>query len=155
MELWIIIFSPHQNTSRSQIILFVLFSPARDPHTQSQFLLLLVLLFILPPADETVQEHRVKNYDSGSDLQKSLEALRVPDLLWRREKRPFLLRKRLILARLAAGHVPASLPSPPAWGLMQPKSALGHPCAAPHLSSLPPKASTQLGKSNAPIRSHL
>ncbi len=50
--------------------------------------------------------------ETEADLQKSLEALRVPDLLWRREKRPFLLRKRLILARLAAGHVPASLPSP-------------------------------------------
>lgn len=89
------------------------------------------------------------------DLQKSLEALRVPDLLWRREKRPFLLRKRLILARLAAGHVPASLPLPPARRVMQPKGVFGHLCAAPHLSSLPPKASTEQGKSSVPKRSHL
>lgn len=95
------------------------------------------------------------------DLQKSLEALLVPDLLWRREKRPFLLRKRLILARLAAGHVPASLPPPPAWGQMQPRSALRHPCAALHLSLPPPKASAILAylkghicKLNRPLSPH-
>lgn len=57
---------------------------------------------------------QMKHQNQIRDSQKSLAVLRGPDLLWRREKRPFLLRKRLILARLAAGHVPASLPSPPA-----------------------------------------
>lgn len=57
---------------------------------------------------------QMKHQNQKRDSQKSLAVLRGPDLLWRREKRPFLLRKRLILARLAAGHVPASLPpSPP------------------------------------------
>lgn len=66
----------------------------------------------------------------------------MPDLLWRREKRPFLLRKRLILARLAAGHVPASLPSPPARRWTQPQGCRATPprCSSPK-ARRPPKAS--------------
>lgn len=142
MELWItILFSPAEHKWHSEDCqdFLLSFSPQLVPHKRSSYLLSSILWASCENKKKTER-----------DLQKSLEALRVPDLLWRREKRPFLLRKRLILARLAAGHVPASLPSPPAWRSTQPKSALRHLCAAPYQSSLPPNVSTQLRNSSAP-----
>lgn len=71
MELWIIIFSPHQNTSGSQRIVKTSFCPIlsslRPRYTMSA-LALFALLFILPPAEEAFHEHRVKTMIQGKRL---------------------------------------------------------------------------------------
>lgn len=150
MELQLIIFSPHQSTSSTQTTVKASFCPflssLRPRYTVSTLAPSSSLwLLSLPPADEAVQEHHVKIMIQRSMTYRNLwrhSGSRICSGAGR--SGPFCSGNASSLPGLRQGTFqPASL-HPRPGGRRSPKSALGHPRAAPHLSSLPPKVSTQL-----------